>query len=608
MSFKGGAHGSSKEDGAPTAINQASHHSHIAHNHLSASGASSLSSSRSSLQDTATSVPTPHASSTMGTPKSVKQLASYDKQTDPKLPLSASVSTSHSYRDSGAADYTTESSSLVSGSVAASGGQYPESVSTLQRELHFAAEIGQYLLEQNQELERALAECRNEGEWLKSILAQVDKAALSVATSRSDHGASTSSSGSPFKLPRNARGLSAEDQESLNSQSESHDQDELLQSTSSSEPRRTITSASDMDAPDAVERFMALREEHAQLKKEAHLRLRRLQRSQSEVDALKHEIEALSVEISDLKEENRLAALEHNRLRAAHAEDLERVKKLIAEPRKKYAELESILSTSQSENFLLSDRLKESTQEVAELRQMLSDARETIEGYKVELELRSDRPFGERAPPATKPPLSTSTSTSSIAVQTLGDDFKKVKFSLPTSTEAAEDGVIEEITTSGATATELALVETPKAGPVATTTSQEVILLNTDENQVETPRNIVQTSDISTIVRLMVGSWLLKYNKRRSKAEKRFVMVNPYTRTISWSKRDPSDEKNDGVSTVYIQSVQVEDLTDGRSRIVIIAPTREVVFECRSAAEHAIWERGLTLILQNHRGAVQRSF
>ncbi|KAI9328863.1 hypothetical protein BDR26DRAFT_40244 [Obelidium mucronatum] len=97
----------------------------------------------------------------------------------------------------------------------------------------------------------------------------------------------------------------------------------------------------------------------------------------------------------------------------------------------------------------------------------------------------------------------------------------------------------------------------------------------------------------------MVGAYLLKYNRRRTKCERRFVNVNPYSRTISWSKSEPGNAGNDEVTTVYMQTVFVEDLTDGRSRIVVSAANREVVFQCSSALEHAIWERGLTLILQN---------
>ncbi|KAI8618891.1 hypothetical protein BC830DRAFT_1165839 [Chytriomyces sp. MP71] len=102
----------------------------------------------------------------------------------------------------------------------------------------------------------------------------------------------------------------------------------------------------------------------------------------------------------------------------------------------------------------------------------------------------------------------------------------------------------------------------------------------------------VIATNVNVIVRLMVGAYLDKYNRHRTKVEKRFVNVNPYSRTISWSKSEPGLRGMDEVTTVYMQTVYVEDLTDGRSRIVISAPGREVVFQCGSAIEHVICERG----------------
>ncbi|KAJ3221261.1 hypothetical protein HDU81_010773 [Chytriomyces hyalinus] len=110
---------------------------------------------------------------------------------------------------------------------------------------------------------------------------------------------------------------------------------------------------------------------------------------------------------------------------------------------------------------------------------------------------------------------------------------------------------------------------------------------------------LTSATNVNVIVRLMVGSFLDKFNRRRTKSEKRFVNVNPYSRTISWSKYEPGSLTPCEISTVFMKTVYVEDLTDGTSRIVVSAPNREVVFQCSSAAEHAVWERGLTLILQN---------
>ncbi|KAJ1553122.1 hypothetical protein HK405_008881 [Cladochytrium tenue] len=47
-----------------------------------------------------------------------------------------------------------------------------EALEAMQRELHFAAEVGQYLLDQNQELERALASARRDADRLVALLAR----------------------------------------------------------------------------------------------------------------------------------------------------------------------------------------------------------------------------------------------------------------------------------------------------------------------------------------------------------------------------------------------------------------------------------------------------
>ncbi|ORY50401.1 hypothetical protein BCR33DRAFT_528586 [Rhizoclosmatium globosum] len=121
--------------------------------------------------------------------------------------------------------------------------------------------------------------------------------------------------------------------------------------------------------------------------------------------------------------------------------------------------------------------------------------------------------------------------------------------------------------------------------------------------QTANPPSPIQTTNVNVIVHLMTGATLQKYNRRRTKSEPRFVSVNPYTRTISWSKTAPT--MGGEVTTVFMRTVFVEDLVDGRSRIVVVGVGREYVFQCGSALEHAIWERGLTLVLQGAQGQGQ---
>ncbi|KAJ1568251.1 hypothetical protein HK405_003155, partial [Cladochytrium tenue] len=110
------------------------------------------------------------------------------------------------------------------------------------------------------------------------------------------------------------------------------------------------------------------------------------------------------------------------------------------------------------------------------------------------------------------------------------------------------------------------------------------------------PASSSSPENVGSVVRLMVGGWLFKCNRRRTRTDLRFVSVNPYSRTLAWSKRDPTSDPNAQVNTGITKShlsldAHVEDLADGRSRIVVRAPLREIVLECSSREEHLAWER-----------------
>ncbi|KAI8618871.1 hypothetical protein BC830DRAFT_1216357 [Chytriomyces sp. MP71] len=134
-------------------------------------------------------------------------------------------------------------------------------------------------------------------------------------------------------------------------------------------------------------------------------------------------------------------------------------------------------------------------------------------------------------------------------------------------------------------------------GPLVTI---QTVTVEEEQMELRMSPATVDNVNVNAIICLMTGAFLFKFNRRLTKAERRFVTVNPYIRTISWSKSEPGHARADEVATVYIQAAHVEELSDGRSRIVIKAPHREVVFQCNSAVEHAIWERGLQLVLQNN--------
>ncbi|KAJ3190850.1 hypothetical protein HK101_008315 [Irineochytrium annulatum] len=392
---------------------------------------------------------------------------------------------------------STDASSFVSGA-------NTSDLSTLQRELHFAAEIGQYLLEQNQELERSLAECRVEGEWLRSILAQVDRATLNLAAG-----------GGAFP------GEDGEGRPSTSQRKVASGDDD------------TRSELEGLKENDLAAKYRALHGEYNALRRET---AKKLLKAEEEIAGLTQEMESLNEEVVELRNQARADKAEGNRLRTAHAEEIERLKELLMQANKRATQGGGEVMTSGDDEKAFGDR------HLAVLRE--ND----------ELRLRLLKP-GVR----------------SVGIQTLLFDTcidskslpRRVTFSLPQSPTSfngvegvtpsagvlpANDSQDEESDddAKGVAVDRPDAQPSPKVdGPIAPLQQKPG-----DVAMERSPsRSAAANPDISTIVRLMVGGYLHKYNKRRTKAERRFVMVNPYTRTISWSKRDPSDATNSNVNT-----------------------------------------------------------
>jgi hypothetical protein len=310
----------------------------------------------------------------------------------------------------------------------------------LQRELHFAAEIGQYLLEQNQELERALEEYRLEGEWLRSLLTELDashltkvkKVPLSMPSSSKIAAARKSLEASSIHRTSPIHGNLVSPSPSLLAV----DQHQTLQT-----PSPALLQQSERQAYESLyDRYALLREEHVTLQTEADKHFKRFKMVQSELDALKLEMEALKVENQRLDKVNGALATENAKL--------------------------------------------------------LTEAKVQAQAQSVAVE-------------------ASATTSEIIQQQQLQPSLSSSSNQRPTSS------------------TPTAVTTTP------TSTTTNGILSPTNSHSTQNYRTLATSHNISTIVRLMVGTYLLKYNKRRTKMDKRYVMVNPYTRTISWSAKDP---------------------------------------------------------------------
>ncbi|ORY67533.1 uncharacterized protein BCR38DRAFT_159703 [Pseudomassariella vexata] len=116
---------------------------------------------------------------------------------------------------------------------------------------------------------------------------------------------------------------------------------------------------------------------------------------------------------------------------------------------------------------------------------------------------------------------------------------------------------------------------------------------------------------IQAITQTMIGEYLWKYTRKAGRGEmsenrhRRYFWVHPYTRTLYWSDRDPS---NAGRTELKAKSVPIEAVrvvTDDnimppglhRKSLVIISPGRTIKFTCTTGQRHETWFNALSYLL-----------
>ncbi|CAN8100097.1 unnamed protein product [Discula destructiva] len=124
---------------------------------------------------------------------------------------------------------------------------------------------------------------------------------------------------------------------------------------------------------------------------------------------------------------------------------------------------------------------------------------------------------------------------------------------------------------------------------------------------------------IQAITQTMIGEFLWKYTRKTGRGEmsekrhRRYFWVHPYTRTLYWSDRDPTDA---GRSELRAKSVPIEAVrvvTDDnpmppglhRKSLIIIAPGRSVKFTCTTGQRHETWFNALSYLLLRTNDDVQ---
>ncbi|KAJ6786438.1 hypothetical protein PWT90_03323 [Aphanocladium album] len=116
---------------------------------------------------------------------------------------------------------------------------------------------------------------------------------------------------------------------------------------------------------------------------------------------------------------------------------------------------------------------------------------------------------------------------------------------------------------------------------------------------------------IQAITQTMIGEYLWKYTRKTGRGElsanrhRRYFWVHPYTRTLYWGEKDPS---NAGRSELKAKSVPIEAVrvvTDDnpmppglhRKSLVVIAPGRTIKFTCPTGQRHETWFNALSYLL-----------
>lgn len=137
---------------------------------------------------------------------------------------------------------------------------------------------------------------------------------------------------------------------------------------------------------------------------------------------------------------------------------------------------------------------------------------------------------------------------------------------------------------------------------------------NIQRGQFAYPVDMPPTTDprmIQAITQTMIGEYLWKYTRKTGRNEtsnsrhRRFFWVHPYTRTLYWSERDPSNSGKDMMKAKSMSIEAVRVITDDntsppglhRKSIVVLTPGREIVFTAPTGQRHETWFNALSYLL-----------
>lgn len=116
---------------------------------------------------------------------------------------------------------------------------------------------------------------------------------------------------------------------------------------------------------------------------------------------------------------------------------------------------------------------------------------------------------------------------------------------------------------------------------------------------------------INAITQTMIGEYLWKYTRKAGRGtmsenrHRRYFWVHPYTRTLYWSDRDPSQAGRAELKAKSVPIEAVRVVTDDnpmppglhRKSLVIITPGRSVKFTATTGQRHETWFNALSYLL-----------
>lgn len=116
---------------------------------------------------------------------------------------------------------------------------------------------------------------------------------------------------------------------------------------------------------------------------------------------------------------------------------------------------------------------------------------------------------------------------------------------------------------------------------------------------------------IQAITQTMIGEYLWKYTRKAGRGEmsdnrhRRYFWVHPYTRTLYWSDRDPSQAGRAELKAKSVAIEAVRVVTDDnpmppglhRKSLIILTPGRAVKFTATTGQRHETWFNALSYLL-----------